>query len=209
MGASSWHYFTPYQPDAEAALQQLRNDVFARNDYSRGFGGFARANDPHGPRRPDPASFLQHAADLAGPNGRLLRAAMAGDYTGLSEQERRIAQQLLPMLQQLAVEATGNDDEPGDPPGSIDELLEMAAEDGTHSILDIQHTALQRDFAVALPMPASRIQEWFGTTEPTHEQVEEYSLDVAEELDRWEALYLTVFRDGKPHEYAFIGCSGD
>src|SRR5579872_3511690 len=33
MGASPWIYFTPYQPDPEAALQQLRNEVFARGEY--------------------------------------------------------------------------------------------------------------------------------------------------------------------------------
>jgi hypothetical protein len=33
MGASAWIYFTPYQPDPEAALQKLRNEVFARGEY--------------------------------------------------------------------------------------------------------------------------------------------------------------------------------
>ena len=85
----------------------------------------------------------------------------------------------------------------------------MVAEDGTHSILDIERTARRPGFGAATPMPPDRIEALFGTTQPTHDQVEELWLDLSEELDRWEAYYLTVYRDGAPHEYAFIGCSGD
>ena len=45
--------------------------------------------------------------------------------------------------------------------------------------------------------------------ETTHEQVEENWGDASDGLERWQAYYVTVYRDGKPHEYAFIGCSGD
>ena len=98
---------------------------------------------------------------------------------------------------------------PGQRPETIEELLEMVAEDGTHSILDIEHTGSRREFGVAAPMPARRIREFFGSEQPTHEQVEQSWGDASEELDRWQAYYLTIFKDGKPHEYAFIGCSGD
>ncbi|WP_406272781.1 hypothetical protein OH799_33435 [Nocardia sp. NBC_00881] len=33
MGASSWDYFVPYQPDLNAALDALRRKVFADRDY--------------------------------------------------------------------------------------------------------------------------------------------------------------------------------
>jgi hypothetical protein len=33
MGASSWSYFVPYQPDVNAALRQLRQSVFEQGDY--------------------------------------------------------------------------------------------------------------------------------------------------------------------------------
>ncbi|BDI33514.1 hypothetical protein CCAX7_55650 [Capsulimonas corticalis] len=36
MGATQWRHFIPYQPDIEAALKQLRNEVFERGDYSYG-----------------------------------------------------------------------------------------------------------------------------------------------------------------------------
>ena len=34
MGASGWSYFVPYEADISAALQRLREDVFARGDYA-------------------------------------------------------------------------------------------------------------------------------------------------------------------------------
>ncbi len=33
MGASSWSYFVPYQPDINKALQELRQRVFQEGDY--------------------------------------------------------------------------------------------------------------------------------------------------------------------------------
>src|SRR5688572_31392600 len=35
MGASVWSYVVPYRPDINAALQQLRQDVYDRGDYYR------------------------------------------------------------------------------------------------------------------------------------------------------------------------------
>jgi hypothetical protein len=94
-------------------------------------------------------------------------------------------------------------------PETIDELLEMVAEDGTHSILDIQGISTRRDFGTASPMPTEAIMQFFGTARPSHEQVENRWLNAAEGLERWQAYFLTVYRDDKPDEYAFIGCSGD
>jgi hypothetical protein len=36
MGATGWKYFVPYEADISAALQRLREDVFARGDYDSG-----------------------------------------------------------------------------------------------------------------------------------------------------------------------------
>ncbi|GGZ32336.1 hypothetical protein GCM10010365_61390 [Streptomyces poonensis] len=33
MGASDWDYYVPYQEDLNAALQQLRREVFEAGDY--------------------------------------------------------------------------------------------------------------------------------------------------------------------------------
>jgi hypothetical protein len=33
LGATSWRYYTPYDPDAATALKRLRDDVFARGEF--------------------------------------------------------------------------------------------------------------------------------------------------------------------------------
>ena len=38
MGATGWSYFVPYELDVSAALQRLREDVFAPGDYIFGDG---------------------------------------------------------------------------------------------------------------------------------------------------------------------------
>jgi hypothetical protein len=230
MGASSWRYYTPYRDDPEAALQELRQRVFEEGDYSMGFGGFTKVNrqgasagggSPGFPAGFDPLAGLRQAARQHPEVNRLLRAIESGDLGELSREERQAAEQFRAMLNLFPRPGQGPqlhdpdaddeepDDEPGDRPGSIDELLEAVAEDGTHSILDIQSTGRRRGFGVAIPYPARAIEQVFGTDQPTHEQVEESWADVAERLERWEAHYLVVYKKGKPAEYAFIGCSGD
>jgi hypothetical protein len=146
-----------------------------------------------------------------------MRAAVSGDFDGLTAQERQAAELLRPLYQMAQAGGLADDVDgegprvfpPGHRPETIEELLEMVAEDGTHSVLDIEHTGPRPGFGVATRMPSRRIAEVFDTHEPTHDQVEEHWSEVAEGLDRWEAYYLTVYHDGTPHEYAFIGCSGD
>jgi hypothetical protein len=235
MGASSWHHYTAYRPDPEAALQELRRDVFARGEYSFGMGGLAGHVGTGGPTAgpgampglaglfQDPARILAATSQLQGPQGRLIRAAMSGDYSELNAEERQMAEQIRPLFQMAAagrlpegMEDEGDEEEgegqgfpPGHRPETIDELLEMVAEDGTHSILDIQRTGTAADFGVATPMSAEQLAEFFGTDRPTREQVEVAWFEAAEELERWQALYTIVYRNGEPHEYAFVGCSGD
>lgn len=226
MGASGWRYYTPYRDDPEAALQELRQRVFDEGDYSIGFGGFTKVNgsgafDGGGfPGMPAGFDPLAGVRSMAGQNpmmARLLRAAESGDFSGLSGEERQAAQQFRTLLNAFSPPGQGprlhdpddEDDEPGDRPGSIDEALEMAAEGGTHSILDIPNTGRRRGFGVATPYPPRAVEQVFGTLQPTHEQVEESWGDVAERLERWEAHYLVVYDNGTPAEYAFIGCSGD
>jgi hypothetical protein len=231
IGASSWHYYTPYRDDPEAALQELRQRVFAEGDYSMGFGGFTKVNRqgpfdggafPGLPPGFDPLAGLRASARQHPQLERLIRAAETGDFSGLSRDERLAAEQFRAMFGLMrpgqgglrAFDPDGADDddaddEGGDRPGSIDEALEMAAEDGTHSILDIERTGRLRGFGVATPYPARGIEQLFGTLEPTHRQVEDCWADVTDGLERWEAHYLIVYKRGKPAEYAFIGCSGD
>jgi hypothetical protein len=39
--------------------------------------------------------------------------------------------------------------------------------------------------------------------------VESVPSDIGENLERWQAVYFIVYKDGQPHEIRFEGCSGD
>lgn len=95
--------------------------------------------------------------------------------------------------------------------GTIDELLEAAAEDGTHSILDIQCTASEPDFGVAWPAPDEVVRRVYGTERPSRAQIEAQQGNISEalELERWQAVYVLVYDQGKPAEIYFEGVSGD
>jgi len=102
----------------------------------------------------------------------------------------------------------------GRQPRTIDELLSMTGENGTHSILDITHTADIPEFGAAAPLSKYRHLKFFGTTTPTHAQVDAASTEPGEALDdgvrRWEAVYFVVHDElGTPVDYVFVGASGD
>jgi hypothetical protein len=211
MGASSWFYFTPFQPDPNAALQALRADVFARGAYSDPRTVLATWENPYrkifelwkgreAQLRPEDV-FLRLMLRLQGP-------IETGDYTGLSREDRRAAKRIREMVQ-IADSVRAEAPPPGAKPTSIEELLEVAAENGTHSILDIWRIGRRRDWATASPLSDAALRRVFHTTQPTRSEVETHWSDLAEPLGRWRAVYFTVYRDGKPDEYAFIGCSGD
>jgi hypothetical protein len=207
MGATSWRYYTPYRPDPEEALQALRADVYARGDYV----------DPTGPsddvlrrtaRRfgqdPDSPEVRQIIDDTL----RIQQAIETGDTRGMRRADRALVQRVR-QFTQLATQLGAAIPRPGQRPRNIEELVDVAAESGTHSVLDIEHVGRRLGFGIAAPMSLAMLQRTFGTREPTHEQVEEYWSDIAERLRPWQARYFAVYRDGEPHEYAFVGCSGD
>jgi hypothetical protein len=94
-------------------------------------------------------------------------------------------------------------------PASIQELLRNNAESGTHSILDIFGIADEPTFGAATPVPDEELRRVFGTTQPTVDDVESVLADFAENLERWQAVYFIVYKDGQPYEIHFEGCSGD
>src|ERR1043166_202063 len=92
--------------------------------------------------------------------------------------------------------------------GSIDELLEAAAEDGTNSILDIQHTSSSPDFGAAWPARADVVQRVFGSECPSRAQVEVHAgkISEAQELERWQAVYVLVYDQGSPLRFILRAC---
>jgi hypothetical protein len=178
MGASGWHYTTPYDPDPEAALQRLRAEVFESGDYLL------------------PGEVLRVPGEVLAGLPLRFRLALA-----------------LVRAIGAAVRAYHWVTRGGRRPRTIEELLEMAGESGTHSILDIAHTADIPEFGAATPLTKHRHLQLFGTTTPTRAQVEAAQAAPAgpdEGIRRWEAVYFVVHDEaGSPLEYVFVGCSGD
>ena len=165
MGASGWQYFTPYRPDPEDALQELRNRVFDTREFLRA-----------------PTASWVSADGLTVALRIVVRIARFAFWFRL----RRLARAR-----------------------SIDEVLDLAGENGTHSILDVERTASARGIGMAAPAPRRWLQEIYGTGEPTRELVERHTGELDERLDRGEAVYVLVYRDGRPDEIYFEGHSGD
>ncbi|HKB02423.1 MAG TPA: hypothetical protein VKD90_09390 [Gemmataceae bacterium] len=97
---------------------------------------------------------------------------------------------------------------PGARHATIAEAFEDADADGTRSILDIETVGDEPDFGVAVPVDDDFLEELYGTTRPTRARVLE-NLEFFEDLERGHAVYVTLYRDGRPDEYVFAGYSYD
>jgi hypothetical protein len=180
MGATGWEYTTPYDPDPDIALQDLRDRVFETGDYLRP-GEILRLPRHRDSRPPLPAWFwaFYYLARVIS----LFSFAASWLVRG------------------------------GREPRTIEELLHDSGENGTHSILDIDHTADFPEFMAATPLTRCKLLDHFGTTTPTAKQFAEARdafEEVMNEIKRWEAVYFTLHdENGQPSEYVFIGVSGD
>jgi hypothetical protein len=209
VGSTSWRYYTPYQADPAAGLQRLRAEVFARNEYV----------DPSGSMEERVRQSMQRfGLDSDSPDvreyveagGRIAKAIETGLSHGLSSAERALVRRVRHAVDFAAqLGALPSIPPPSDRARTIEELLESAAECGTHTILDIEDVAKRPGFGIASPLSAALARRIFGVTKPTHEQVEVHWADIAEQLRPWQARYLSVYDVAEPTEYCFIGCSGD
>jgi hypothetical protein len=100
------------------------------------------------------------------------------------------------------------------PPQTIDELIERCAESGTHSILDVDRISAAPDFGALTPLTQQQLIAFFGTTRPTRAMVERWQkriqpLTEPNLYERWQGIYLTVYKDGAPDELYIEGASGD
>jgi hypothetical protein len=208
MGATTWCYYTPHHHVPAAAFRAVCAEVFARGDYVRPPESIDDLLPPTvrrlGQKPGSPEQQRQIEKEL-----QVHRAVETGDMSGLSPALRAFAMQIRGLRQATGRHGAERGRRPTKRPGSIRELLNRAGESGTHSILDIERVSEDPGFGVAAPLPPNSVRQAFGTETPTHEDVERHWPDVAERLGRWHSCYLVVFRDGEPHEYAFIGCSGD
>lgn len=227
MGASGWSYFTPYRTFTNQALHELRKRVFVNREYQNPFGAGAdedmiAAMEPILSQFPPEerarkmkefkavsivtlAMQRMHIGSLK-PEEMMKLMGMADQFThgSLPDDELDAAFEAFEArVNQLLGQADARPK-----PDSIQALVEKCAENGTHSILDIDHISVEPEFGAASPMPDEMIEEIYGSLEPTHEDVANAS-NGDDSLDRWQAWYVVVFKDGRPHELFFTGCSGD
>jgi hypothetical protein len=97
---------------------------------------------------------------------------------------------------------------PGAQHDSIEDALEDSDADGTRSILDIQTIGEEPDFCVAAPLEPAELQALYGTTQPSHQMLEQ-NMDFLDDIDRGHCKYALVYKDGKPDEVLFAGYSFD
>jgi hypothetical protein len=139
VGATSWRYYTPYLAIAEAALQALRANVFARGQYVQPAESIDELLLPTvrrlGQNPGSPAQRRQIEKEL-----QVHRAIETGDMNGLSPAIRNFATQIRGLRQAAGKKGLKVGRESLKRPASIKQLLERWRE--WHS-LDPGHRARQ------------------------------------------------------------------
>lgn len=210
MAATGWLVYCTYTHDVNISLQQLRQTVFDRREF-RLPGDLVDGTAARKSKSAPPTSDLQKLHQIS----RELDQALKGlgfDTTDSEKQTRDVGRMLEQVDKKGFVFAAREAlESSGPPPATIDELLAQCAAAGTHSILDIQHISPTPQWGAATPLSDEQLQTLFGTTRPTRAMIQsaEQSGKLHELCTRWHAVYLTVFEEGEPVEYAFAGVSGD
>jgi hypothetical protein len=205
-----WTYYWPYNPDAQAALLELREDVFRRGDYTL-FGGILAELDDESLKdiSPDVGGLRKMVALAKG-----LDEAFAdiGADTSDSTKRTREMETFIDKIEEEGFASAAKaffKEKASKQPRSIDEALELAEEAGTQSILDIERIGETPECGVATPLSQAELIELFGTTEPTLEMAKDAEIDLQSLRERGMAVYFSVYSEGKPVQYVFAGNSGD
>ena|SRR5438105_11340108 len=97
-------------------------------------------------------------------------------------------------------------------PTSIEDLLEMSGEIGTHSILDIVDVAPQPRAGFVSPLSDAELIDAFGSERPARADVERAlaRIDaITLQRGRWTGSYVVLYDRDLPSEILFFGYSGD
>ena len=78
-----------------------------------------------------------------------------------------------PAMERLAFPIDPQAPSPGAQHATIEEAFEDADADGTRSILDLDHFSDEPDFGAITPLSDDALLQLYGTTQPTHEMIEE------------------------------------
>ena len=95
------------------------------------------------------------------------------------------------------------------PPSTIQELMQINGDSGTHSIIDIQGVSERPEFRKISPLPSQILVKLFGTERPIREIVEQKISEIQVLCGTWQGVYVIVFQNDLPSEILFTGVSGD
>ena len=200
--SSEWSYFTPYKADISVALQRLREEVFARGDYVLGVG------------------FPQKDINAIRPVfEKIARESLArAEDSSLPELSRFLASQMAEHIKSEIAKYWEASPKGGqklkviEKPKTIDELLKQQAEIGTHSILDITQISPTPKRRAISPLPDSVLADYCLAGTPSRAEIEDiYEFGSLEKYvnKRWRGIYIIAYKNAKPSEIFFAGCSGD
>jgi hypothetical protein len=97
---------------------------------------------------------------------------------------------------------------PGCKHSSIEDAREDSDADGTRSILDVSRVAAKPDFDAVAPVDEDELMEFFGTTRPTAEDMENCD-ELFEQIERGQGIYVVVYDNDEPTQIFFAGYSYD
>lgn len=187
MGATGWQYVIPYQPDLNAAVQELRRTVFENREYEAE------------PTEADGAAAFEQLAIMQGKD---------------PAQARKVYADLMRMARDLEKLQKSRRRRKGGEPKTIEELLEQRAESGTGTILDIHGISPTPASGMLHPLDDSTLRQIFGTTEPSREALQQWrarvpTVDEPVLYKRGQGIYVAVYEHGEPVEIYIEGASGD
>jgi hypothetical protein len=200
MGATGWSYFAPYEVDVATALQRLREKVFKRGDYVFGHGL-------------PPEEYKKIMSGLRPQFESMIQSSLkSAEDPNLPEHFRAAHREMAKAYKRELELSELNVQQPKKKPKTINELLKLQADSGTHSILDIVSVSTKPKFRTVSPFPKSKLKDFFNTETPNHAEVEEaFESGALEEFvsRRWQGFYIVIYHNGCPSELFFAGCSGD
>ncbi len=97
---------------------------------------------------------------------------------------------------------------PGCKHASIQEAREDSDADGTRSILDVSRLSDKPDYDAVAPLDDDELMEFFGTTKPGAEDVEDND-DLFDQIERGQGIYVIIYEDDQPTQVFFAGYSYD
>jgi hypothetical protein len=184
MGAMPWQIVGPYDPDPATALRAVQAELFERK-YN-----------------------LEKLLDerIAGARESVRNAETDDDEYGLLEAYRGSLSQLEDIRRQPL-------------PGEVHEQIallrrvEAVGSGEIGNVLDIQGVANHRQHRKVLPLSSEELQNFFGTMQPTRDEVAtERLLAIYNSIDRGEAVCFSIFDpppSQQPIGWCFVGYTAD